>query len=105
MYNFDEIDITNCSLYEWQNTLKPENELIVQASKIDWSDGITNTPIGMSFQYVKQKGNCIETQIGTHSELVLSSFREYTDEYRRKNFTINRKSISKILYENNIHNI
>lgn len=105
MYNFNEIDITNCSLYEWQNTIKPEKELIVQASKIDWSDGITNTPIGMSFQYVKQKGNYIENQIGTHSELLLTSFREYTDEYRRKDCIVNRKSISKILYENNIHNI
>ena len=104
-YNFNEIDITNCSLYEWQNIIKPESELIVQASKMDGSDGITNTPIGMAFNYVHQKGQNIENQIGKHNELVLCSFNKNTDDCRRKNSIVNRKTISKTLEKNNIHNI
>jgi hypothetical protein len=105
MYKLNEIDIKNCTLYEWQRTIKPENELIVQASTLDGSDGITNVSIGMCFPYVHQKGNNVECQIGSHDELVLCSVRENTDMFRRKNSEINRRTIIKELLKNNVQNI
>ena len=104
LYELDKIDIRNCSLYEWQHTLKPENELIVQASKTDGSDGITNISIGMCFPYVHQRGNNLECQIGIHDKLVLCSVRNSTDSYRRGNNKINRKTILQELEKNGIYN-
>jgi len=105
LYNLEDIDVTNCSLYNWQRTIKPENELIVQASTVNCSDGITNVSIGMCFPYVHEKGNNIECQIGSHDELVLCSIRDTTDSNRRQNNKINRKSILKEIEKNNIYNV
>lgn len=92
------------TLREWQKIVKPENELIVQASKEDGSDGITNSSIGMCFHYVYQKNNYEKCQIGPHDQIVLCSIADHTDFYRRNN-CINRKTILSTLQKNGIQNI
>jgi len=93
------------TLANWQNIVKPENQLIVQASLEDGSDGETSCTIGMSYQYVNQKDNFYECQIGKHNLLVLCAIKEHTDSNRRGSSLINRKNIIKTLEKNNITNI
>lgn len=98
------------TLREWQNCIKPLEQLIVQASTIDYPDGLTNCSIGMCYGYSKFIKNSNEekyilTQIGNHSKLVNCSIGERTDMRRRGNNLINRINILKILEKNNIYNV
>ena len=100
--------ITNIMIYltlkEWQKTIKPISNLIVQASSMECDDGWRNWPIGMSWQYVLnyQEGNML--QIGDHSNLCLCAISHTTDLTRRPE-PINRRSILNTLYNNGISNI
>lgn len=94
---------------EWQNYIKPLNQIIVQASTIDVSDGLTNSPIGMCYGYSKiiknsSESEYISTQIGNHENLVNCSINVGTDHRRRHNFRVNRKNILETLIKNNILN-
>lgn len=93
------------TLEYWLKSLKPEHQLIVQASKEDGSDGITNTSIGMSWQYVRERGNREACQIGTHNKLVLCAISPKTDGRRRIFGPINRQSIIETLSKRGIPNI
>ena len=48
--------MSNFTLDKWMKTVKPESELIVQASLEDGSDGITNSPIGMMWSSCHASG-------------------------------------------------
>lgn len=87
----------------WQKTIKPIEDLIIQASSIDCDDGWRSWPIGMSWQYVLNymKGNLL--QLGNHDMLVLCAISSSTDESRRPT-GINRKLIIDNLNKNNIVN-
>jgi hypothetical protein len=98
------------TLRKWQNCMKQLNEIIVQASKIDGSDALTNCSIGMSYGYSRFVKNAneleyISTQIGEHSKLINCSISLDTDMRRRENNLINRMNILKTLNKNNIYNI
>jgi hypothetical protein len=93
------------TLETWLKSVKPEQHLIVQASKEDGSDGITNTSIGMSWQYVKERGNAVACQIGQHDKLVLCAISKHTDGRRRRFGPINRQSIIDTLTKQGIQNI
>ena len=92
------------TLETWLKSLKPEQHLIVQASKEDGNDGITNTSIGMSWQYVKERGNVVACQIGHHDKLVLCAISKETDGRRRRFGPINRQSIIETLKTQGIQN-
>lgn len=79
-----------CTLESWRKVIKPESELLVQASTIDASDGPTNSPVGMSWSYVEERGNSQECQIGDHSKLVLCAVSPDTDLRRRGHREVNR---------------
>lgn len=93
------------TLEYWLKSVKSEKHLIVQASKEDGSDGITNTSIGMSWQYVKERGNEKACQIGLHDKLVLCAVSPNTDGRRRRFSPINRQSILNTLSNQGISNI
>ena len=93
------------TLETWIKSVKPEHLLIVQASKEDGSDGITNTSIGMSWQYVKERGNAVACQIGQHDKLVLCAISKHTDGRRRRFGPINRQIILDTLNKQGIQNI
>jgi hypothetical protein len=92
------------TLREWQKIKVPSELLIVQASTIDGCDAQTASPIGMSYQYVDQKGNEIACQIGNHEKTVLCALNGNTDFRRRENKEINRKKIIERLETNGIRN-
>lgn len=97
------------TLREWQNCIKPLNQIIVQASTIDVSDGLTNCSIGMCYGYSLIIRNASEseyilTQIGNHNKLVNCSISLATDRRRRGNCSINRMNILETLKMNNINN-
>lgn len=93
------------TLAQWQHTIKPEDELIVQPSTIDCPDGITNTTIGMSYHYCQFKKTDIESlQIGNHQQLVLCSISTDTDGSRRKYTNRNRRIFVDTLSRNDIIN-
>jgi len=92
------------TLAAWLKSVKPEQHLIVQASKEDGSDGITNTSIGMSWQYVKERGNTPACQIGQHDKQVLCAISPITDGRRRRFSPINRQSILETLKTQGISN-
>jgi hypothetical protein len=90
-------------LQEWQNTLKPISDLIVQASVKDGSDSWQPFPIGMSWEYVLNYKRGDILQIGSHKNLVLLAIEENTDQRRRPSGT-NRKTIVSTLRNNHIYN-
>ena len=93
------------TLQEWTQLVKPEDQLIVQASTIDGGDRLTNTSIGMCWPYIHQRGNTQQNQIGEHTELVYCAISENTDKRRRGNAPINRKQILVKLSNHGIQNI
>lgn len=97
------------TLREWQNCIKPLNQIIVQASTIDVSDGLTNCSIGMCYGYSliiqnTSESEYILTQIGNHNKLVNCSISLATDRRRRGNYSINRMNILETLKMNDINN-
>jgi hypothetical protein len=93
------------TLEVWLKSRKPEHRLIVQASTEDGNDGITNSPIGMSWQYVRERGNSVACQIGNHKNLVLCAISSDTDMRRRHQNPVNRKAIIETLGSKGIQNI
>ncbi len=89
------------TLRTWQQTIKPIDELIVQASAKDGSDSWQPFPIGMCWQY---GFNCNRnTQIGTHDKLILCAISPGTDQRRRPS-GINRRTILDNLQKLGIYN-
>jgi hypothetical protein len=95
----------NITLAQWQNSIKPENQLIVQASTEDGMDGITMSSIGMCYHYVLERGNYEKCQIGEHNKLVLCAISSVTDSRRRRYYYKNRATIINTLEKNGIHNV
>lgn len=93
-----------CTLRKWQNLIKSENELIVQASLEDGSDGIVLSSVGMSYHYANKNTNIEDYQLGTHENLVLCAFNEINDFARRVKHNVNRINILKTLSDKNIFN-
>jgi hypothetical protein len=91
------------TLNEWQKIYKDPRNLIVQASAIDGSDSWQPFPIGMQYSYINNFNKKEQIQIGSHSEVVLSSFTRDTDKYRRP-LDINRYLIESNLKANGIIN-
>lgn len=89
------------TLRQWQQTPKPLDDLIVQASFTDGSDSWQVFPIGMSYCY-KTRVGAEHIQIGPHSELVLSAISE-TDRARRPT-GFNRGTVIRHLGKNGIQN-
>ena len=89
------------TLRQWQQTVKPKEDLIVQASFTDGSDSWQVFPIGMSYCY-KTRAGADHIQIGPHSELVLSAISE-TDRARRPT-GFNRGTVIQTLAKNGIQN-
>jgi len=71
------------TLYQWQKTIKPQSELIIQASSKGNDDAWRPWPIGMSFRYVMihELGDAL--QLGNHDKLVLNAVSASTDSRRR----------------------
>jgi hypothetical protein len=91
------------TLAEWQKTIKPLNELIVQASSTDGRDAWRFWPIGMSWQYVYNFTKGEKIQIGNHDNIVLCAINSNNDRKRRPT-GINRMKILNNLAENGIYN-
>ena len=95
------------TLYEWQKIIKPNIDIIFQASTIEeteCSDGITKSSIGYSYNFYKVKDQLDKIQLGYHENTVLCCYNAYTDQIRRKNNHITRLIIQEILRKNNIFN-
>ena len=95
------------TLREWQQLFKPTHDLIVQASKMDGSDGWQPFPIGMQFQYMNNYYKNEQIQIGNHEKTVLFCINTHTDQTRRPHphHYPNRISITNQLQQqNNIPN-
>jgi hypothetical protein len=88
------------SLRDWQKQRKHECFLIINASSTDKMDSPQPFPIGMCYTYLNHKH--LETQIGTHDNLVFCGIRDHTDVYRKRG--VSRTKILKTLESNGIHN-
>ena len=95
------------SLYDFYNKIIPINEFIIQASEISGNDKNEKTrySIGLSFSILnisnKEK---LDIQIGSHQNLLFSSFNYDTDRKRRGGEKINRRIIHNNLFKNGIKN-
>ena len=92
------------TIVKWQNTIKNENDYIVQASQHDITDTFCSIGMGFPFTKIKNKLESKNHQFGKHDKLVLSAISINTDERRRKYNKINRKNIVNTLKNNNIYN-
>jgi lipopolysaccharide biosynthesis glycosyltransferase len=91
-------------LYKWQQTIKNNDDLIVQASSIapiidEWQP----FPIGMCFQYVWNYRKTEQIQLGSHENTALLAVCLTSDIVRRPN-GINRRSIVATLKSNGFEN-
>lgn len=93
-----------CSLREWQQRLKPLNEIIVQASAIDGSDSWQPWPIGMGADFLSYKDVFQKVQSGAHSKTILCCFITGSDLARRPR-GFNRTSIESALTQKGIYNM
>ena len=93
------------TLREWQRTIVPENQYIVQASTTDGCDGITATSIGMCYGFAKFKGKTGDMQVAPiKTELCLCAINAGTDQRRRGAHPICRKTIVETLLNNGFQN-
>lgn len=93
------------TLCEWQMTIVPENQYIVQASTTDGCDGITATSIGMCYGFAKFKGKTGDMQVAPiKTELCLCAINVGTDQRRRGAHPICRKTIVETLLNNGFQN-
>lgn len=93
------------TLREWQRTIVPENQYIVQASTTDGCDGITATSIGMCYGFAKFKGKTGDMQVAPiKTELCLCAINARTDQRRRGAHPICRKTIVETLLHNGFKN-
>ncbi len=91
------------TLREWQQLVKPEAELIVNASRRDGSDGWTRWPIGYQYKFSDYNGPLEPLMVGPHDRLVLCAINAHTDAGRRPR-PINRNSIVATLSSRGIPN-
>ncbi len=100
------IKMATLTLREWQNTFIPEEQYIVQASTIDGLDGITASSIGMCYHFVHFKGaNNVDLQFGPKSRLLMCAINVGTDQCRRGNSSVCRKTIAETLLKNGFPNV
>jgi hypothetical protein len=92
------------TLAQWQQTIKNPNDFILQASTIDEWDGWQPFPIGMSFRWTDFPELWKESQIGSHTLLLLMAVAEGSDS-RRRPTPINRASIVHTLQIKGFRNI
>ncbi len=98
------------TLREWQTRVVPKNEYIVQASTTDGLDGITAPSIGMCYTYVGTFGSretpreTGETPKDQTKSLVLCAINTGTDQRRRGNDSLCRKTIAETLSNNGFEN-
>ena len=93
------------TLREWQRTIVPENQYIVQASTTDGCDGITATSIGMCYGFAKFKGKTGDMQVAPiKTELCLCAINVGTDQRRRGAHPICRRTITETLLNNGFQN-
>ena len=93
------------TLREWQRTIVPENQYIVQASTTDGCDGITATSIGMCYGFAKFKGKTGDMQVAPiKTDLCLCAINAGTDQRRRGAHPICRKTIVETLLHNGFQN-
>lgn len=90
------------TLREWQKIPKNINSLIVQASSEKEDDGLTNSPIGLCFNFLLDLNIIKNYHHIEHTNLVINLYNDCTDNSRRGHLLINRKNIRKILEKNNI---
>ena len=93
------------TLKEWQSLRKSSDELIVQASSMDGSDGWQPFPIGMSHSFYHVSKDLDICQLGSHDKPITCSIVCTTDQARRWNSHINRYKILETLATNGIQNI
>lgn len=98
------------TIKQWNDIIIHPTNLIAQASLENGSDGITNTSIGISYNFIKCINHYMDLQnknVGKRNRknILLCSFSEHTDK-RRQFHEINRKNISlKIHKQCNVNNI
>ena len=88
------------TLRDWQKYHKNKQNFIINASAIDASDSPQSFPIGMCYNYTTYEK--LETQLGSHDNLVFCGIREHTDQNRRSG--MNRASFLNTLQSNGITN-
>ena len=93
------------SLRDWQKSLKPMNNFILQGTPIDGSSSWQPWTIGMCFGYCRlSKETKEKIQIGNHEKNVLCAMDLTSDTKRRGNQKINRNIIMKNLIKNKFTN-
>ena len=94
-----------CSLLDWQEIIKPREELLYNCSEFhSQTDEWVSFTIGIGYKYIHYS-NIERSQLGSHSNLVLCAFADYTDTRRRSALPKNRRSILQTLARNNINNV
>jgi len=91
------------TLREWQQTRKPKDQLIVQASSMNCDDGWMEWPIGMSWQFIYTHAMGDKLQLGAHNNTVLCAIQP-KDGTRRPRAP-NRNHFLHTLMKNNIMNL
>lgn len=92
------------TLREWQRTIVPKNQYIVQASTTDGFDGITATSIGMCYGFTHHEGVTGDMQVAPIKTGVLCAINVGTDQRRRGAHPICRKTIVETLLHNGFQN-
>ena len=93
------------TLRQWQTLIKPQTEIIYNASHVTEADGYVPFSIGVSIQYSKVGADDIVlTQIGDHKNLVVCNISLHTDLARRGSTGHCRHTIVETLYRNGIRN-
>jgi hypothetical protein len=84
------------TLAEWQNLLKPVDDLIVNASSTDGKDAWVPFPIGMGAQWLRFKADTA-LQRGPHDQLLYVALNPTSDRGRRGKTPLNRLTFIKTL--------
>jgi hypothetical protein len=95
------------TLLDWQNSVKDDKDIIINASDKNGDDDMVNWMIGMSYKYLETRERTIDVskfQVGDHNKLVMCSIHPETDTRRRGNSYVNRITILKTLEKKNIIN-
>jgi hypothetical protein len=91
------------TLREWQNLVKPREELIYNCSVVDGTDGWLPFTIGLGYKFIGYRSDIRSAQIGTHDKLVMCTVSSTTDTHRRPT-GLNRSVILSTLRGHNILN-
>jgi hypothetical protein len=97
----DTLPPIKMTLRAWQRLVKPEEELIVNASSPVNQDSWLPWPIGMTYTFSDYNGPLQATMIGQHDKTVLCAFLTATDKRR---LVRNRESFAQTLAANGIPN-